>query len=1584
MNPADEAREEDELASLRAAYDAALAAGQSQEVALPASATPALRARWRRSRALLELLEWDRRGAVASTMPQLTSDMPTPTVPSWSAATAQLGRLEIRGELGRGGYGIVYLAFDPRLNREVAVKVPRPEVVLTAALRDRFLREARTAAALQHPNLVPVHDVGEAGAFCYLVSAYCLGGSLADRLKRNSTPISPTTAVVLMAQIADAVAYIHDRGVLHRDIKPSNILLSAEPLVPSTETKNADSNLETPRPTLETLTPKLADFGLAKLLENAGHNTQTGDVLGTPAYMAPEQAAGRSRELTAAVDVYGIGAVLYELLSGRSPFRGESNVEILRQVVGDEPTGLRRLRREIPRDLETICLKCLEKEPRQRYATAADLAADLRRFLAGESIHARPAKAWERGWKCARRRPAMVAALALGVTAVFLLADVAWQRRVGEQTSVENRRLTAEHATVQSERWAIARQTYVLHMAEIGRAWTAGDRDKARGWPSDLRPILGASDVHGFEWSYISDLLRQETNLLHGHRGSKLRVAYAPDGATLATAADDATVRLWDAATTDLLHTLRGHSDAVTGLHFSPDGVYLASSSADGTVKTWDVRTGAQLATLTGPGTPLLRVAISPDGRWLAASTTGANVLLWDRPTASPRVLGLGRDENANGLAFTPDSALLAVGFEKAFAVWDVATGRKMLIVPAHAEKVLGLAFSPDGHLLATGSWASGGALWDTATWQRRAEFATPGLRVSTVAFSPNGQTLAVGGQGEDGKRKEALLLYDVPAVLEAERERVIPKIWELATRTVPKALNDARVIRIDSKGNFLVLARFSGDFTLGNGPSKVVFTGSRTHTERDCSVIAKFTSSGNLAWVRWVEGFATISDLVTDATDHVYVTGRIHGKVQFGPNPWTLSLTKNRWSNFVLKLGPDGTLVWHKELEASGRSVASKLALDRGGNLHVAGCFEGTIDLDPGPNVVPAISPGTDHHDLYVVKLDREGRFLWGRTAAGQGRKEISGLDLDGSGGVYVSGRFPQEADFDTSRPKTHMLTGAGNEDGFLWKLDRHGSVCWVRGLVGAASDQITNVAWDGAGHVYITGYFESKALVGKEGRGAVSLAGAAGESAFLAKLDLDGNVVWARCLGSASYASGVGLAVDRQGRPLVSGTFGGTMSFVPGDESPSLVASRPDMDCFVLKVDSDGYVFWARSINSSEECRGVFVCEGPDGHLYVAGYCGSHPKLSNDDGVIWTAGDSKRNGFVAKFLPPRRQQVWGRFSLESANVEGLAFSPNGRKLAVGCTDSLVRLGQPKRPDEIPDLSTGPGEARAVAFSSDGMLVTGSDDAFGEASLRLWNVATRQLLRTFSGHAGMVTCVAFSPDGQTIASGSLDHSVRLWDAATGRQLSLLDGHTDSVRCLAFSRDGRFLATGSHDRSLILWDVASKAQIWTKREHEHEVNGAAFTHDGGRLISTSTGTTIRMWEVATGQTVRILQNQVGTGPLTVAPDGKTFATGDKAGNVKLCDVASGQVLLEMTARHLGGVHAIAFTPDGRTLTSAGEDRIIRLSDPTTGIELLTLRGHATRINALAFSPDGQLLASASQDGAVKLWPAPDRRQSKRP
>jgi WD40 repeat protein len=678
------------------------------------------------------------------------------------------GDYELLAELGRGGMGVVFKARQVSLNRVVALKMILAGQFAAEEDVRRFRAEAEAAANLDDPHIVPIYEVGEHNGEHYYSMKLIEGRSLAGTAAR-----APHEAAQLLATAARAVHHAHQRGVLHRDVKPANILIDDQGQ------------------------PHVTDFGLFKRLARAAGEpaslSASNVLVGTPAYMAPEQAAGR-KDVTTAVDVYSLGAVLYELLTGGPPFRADSVPELLRQIAEKEVVRPRAMNSRIDRDLETICLKCLEKEPGGRYGSALALAEDLERWLAGAPIVARPVRPLERMVKWARRRPHVAALVGVAAVAVLALAGGAIGLWTNATLTERNERL-AETVREEEKKNELARRH--LYAADIDMARMAlekGHTRRVRELLDRHHPQPEQKDLRGFEWHYLSSLAPRprERLTLQGHDRLVKILTFAQNGKRLASASDDKTVIVWDVQTGQKLQTLKWnpvlclvfspdgerlagrwwfpdksrsgvkvmdvqtgdevlslvHPDGVVDLAWSPDGKRLAAASADKTTKVWDAHSGKELLNLKGCGC----VAFSPDGIYLATASIGWTVKVW-HAVSGQEIKALypwqpasyeGSNPFPGGrLAFSSDSRLLAAtGVKDTVQVWNAQTG-KFLMSWEMEPTASSLAFSPDcNHLavLALRGWAAEMRMWDVRTGRKIAHFegAEHQFFITAAGFSPD------------------------------------------------------------------------------------------------------------------------------------------------------------------------------------------------------------------------------------------------------------------------------------------------------------------------------------------------------------------------------------------------------------------------------------------------------------------------------------------------------------------------------------------------------------------------------------------------------------------------------------------------------------------------------------------------------------------------------------------------------------------------------------------------------------------------------------------------------------------------------
>jgi WD40 repeat protein/serine/threonine protein kinase len=530
----------------------------------------------------------------------------------------QLGRFIILGELGRGGFGVVFLAEDSLLGRRVAVKVPRVEILAGSDSWRRFLREARAASRLDHPNLVPLLEAGAIGPVGYIVSAYVPGPSLERWLRTRIEPVDPRWAARLVAALGRAIDHVHAQGILHRDLKPANVLLHG----PGSGIDPAEPASWGSVPP-ESWIPRICDFGLAKLHEIEEEETRSRVVCGSPPYMSPEQADSRRDEIGPATDVYGLGTILYELLAGRPPFGGKSNLETLRRVVSEEPVPPRQRRAGIPRDLETICLKCLIKRPERRYPLAVDLAEDLERYLDGRPIAARPTPPWERLGRWLSRNPerpllAMVGILGIVATTIGLLS----YRSLSKQRALTGLERRAEDE--ERQRLRLREEADHLVLRAHGTA-TAGNFELATHLLESSGPEFGLPEDRGFAWSYLRRHLGDRFQIFSGHGETVWRLAVDPTGKLLASGDKLGKIRWWDLRSGECRAVRSASSSRILHLAFSSDGKSLVSADENvWNVRLWDVPSGRALGVAeSGITAPIRLLSFAADGRRLSSIRGG-------------------------------------------------------------------------------------------------------------------------------------------------------------------------------------------------------------------------------------------------------------------------------------------------------------------------------------------------------------------------------------------------------------------------------------------------------------------------------------------------------------------------------------------------------------------------------------------------------------------------------------------------------------------------------------------------------------------------------------------------------------------------------------------------------------------------------------------------------------------------------------------------------------------------------------------------------------------------------------------------
>jgi eukaryotic-like serine/threonine-protein kinase len=722
-------------------------------------------------------------------------------------AAQKIRRFEIFDEIGRGGHGVVFRANDRVLKRLVALKLPRPEVLHSKEMRRRFVSEAQVVAALDHPNIIRVYDAGFESTVCYIAQELCDGPSLATWLKEQTTPIRPDVAASIILGLARGLEHAHQRNVLHRDLKPANVLLK-----PRTDNLDHDGSELRDDPSTTAIsklfpyTPKLGDFGICKAFDAdpEATGTRTGLVLGTAAYMPPEQAVGVASELRPQSDVYSLGAILYELLTGHPPFQGVTSSEVLKQVLVDRPASTRAARRDVPAALDAICLKCLEKSTWLRYATAAEMADDLRRFLLGQPVRA-PRKSFLKSVVKAiplPRRPVQIAIALSGWIVVAVYLGLYFGGPLGRPSSFPIFAGGDSELALTTD----VRSAFNLWHENAERLRDNPNvGDEMTAFLARHIPRPGEVDRRGFDWHYAWRLCHPIESVgtlsqlasFQAHQQDAYFVAFCRDGSRFATAGRDKTARVWDAKTLKSICVCSGHTDDVNCVDFSPDQRSLVTASDDHSVKLWDAATGKELFTFVGHASEVVAARFSPTGDTIVSGDHLGALKLWDLaskrvvktvPAHKKRIQSLSwgmrghqlasigndnlvrlwempdlilrseRETTENECAsFSPVTSLVACGGLGTIDIIDVHSDGRYATFSDHISQIESVTFSPDGRQLASCDGRGELRIWDVTS--RQGWTAAPiryrtdengqrlGVGLWCVAYSPDGSRLITTGR---------------------------------------------------------------------------------------------------------------------------------------------------------------------------------------------------------------------------------------------------------------------------------------------------------------------------------------------------------------------------------------------------------------------------------------------------------------------------------------------------------------------------------------------------------------------------------------------------------------------------------------------------------------------------------------------------------------------------------------------------------------------------------------------------------------------------------------------------------------------
>ncbi len=1286
------------------------------------------------------------------------------------------GDYELIEEIARGGMGVVYKARQVSLNRIVALKMILAGQLASDADVKRFHAEAEAAANLDHPNIVPIYEVGEHQGQNYFSMKLIEGGNLAARSTRCPSA-AIAGSVPLLSQVARAIHFAHQRGILHRDLKPANILLDADGR------------------------PYVSDFGLARKVDDKGGPTRTGVIVGTPSYMAPEQARAE-KVLSVAVDVWALGAILYELLTGQPPFQGGTPLDTILQVLEREPPPPSRLQARISRDLETICLKCLQKNPARRYASAGDLADDLERWQDGRPILARPIGPAHRAWRWCRRNPALasLSAAAAGCliagTIVSIVFGVLAEGRA-------NRAQKAEAAAVEAGE---AKDAALLHSdglrlitrSELERpgdpvlslllAIEGGERGRPRTLLHNnvlLTAILSCNQRRSFDGERVLDTLVNGQRSAHAHicvRHAEL----SADGHSLLAIADT-------------------------------DGLEAVQTRI---IQVWDVQSGKLQTVIHAPTLNFDSAHLSPDGQRIVTTVD-----------MTCRVSCVDGRE----CVFTPSAA----------RIWDAATGKELHVLKGHQRRITSAEFSADSKQIVTASLDQTARVWDAATGEQRTLIKADPYALRWARFTPDAQCVLTfsldadsGAEGFAGRGISKQALVD-PLLSEVRIDKVLeafgrsfepgfaygkfkgdapPRLWDAGTGELiatlgqgPEVKDQTTAAAVSADGSRIVTAFFGAEYT--NAAVRKLFlwdgsTGkSQGHIPRFFDQYLtvgveklQFSADGNRILVVYGPSMKRSFDpRVSQIVEVVDVPGQ-NLVVQRA-----FSVEKRH----TRKEGETEMKVRHAEMSPDGRHVLLLF-----GNDMKVRQRQWTVGFDDRgkPSLQAPLDPVVHRWDIDRDELTRlaghgndvvtahfsaDGRQIVTSSVDGTakiwdvqgGREAVTVLDVKGDG-LAIAHFSPDGGRIVTARGQLPPSFGA--DDGRRREPDGK-----------------TVRLWEAA-----------------TGRQTAALRG-------LAYLKDQG--LRERLLGDV-----VGLAFSPDGKRLLTWSQDnkGRMQGPDGKET-----SAPYQPVRLWDWAAGREVLAPEGLTQHPAAAAF----SPDGrYLLLVGLSiranievGAQGSGKLEFGTTVEAKDRVQllDAATGKFLQ--------RFGPNDIISQAL-WSPDNRRVYLFGKNG-GQIWDALKGEHVADLE-GPSMPRA-ALSPDGKRLVGFYPYFDPNHLVaiVWDAESGKKTASLEGHEQEVTSAIFSPDNRAIVTTSADGTVRTWDAATGQPGLVLRNHRGPVHTARFSPDGRRFVTASDDGTARLWDTETWEEWLTLTGHAGPVYWAEFSPDGKQVLTASRDGTARIW-----------------------------------------------------------------------------------------------------------------------------------------